>query len=368
LGIACSLVYSSSDYSGASTALGANGIPADAFARVFVLFGDRDQPPEIAECYDTKVADVLYTDVRGTGVLDPWRHANPTPVVGVFRGAVVNDALVAFGLGPDESSSPAVVRAPITADGVGEWSVFLGDALSGGPANPMLAFGGPAGYLLGGTVDLSADGGSCSQPVADSQYVPVDPATGDPGTTKPATPLSTLRSYVSTVAYGSTLYLIGGYDPSIGPLPTVEMAPIASDGSLGAYQKLADLPDGEGGTYDIESPSVCAGEGHLFVVGGDLGGDRSDVVLGSAIQPDGTLGPWAVFTSMPGTHYNGGCFVAGSRLYVLGGEGTTARKDTVMATTIAEDGSLATTWDTTSNPPLPFARSGFTVLTLPNNG
>jgi hypothetical protein len=90
------------------------------------------------------------------------------------------------------------------------------------------------------------------------------------------------------------------------------------------------------------------------------------VVLHAAVGADGKLGAWTVVTSMPSTHYNGGCFVAGGRLYVLGGEGATTRKDTVIMTSIAQDGTLDANWDTTSNPKLPFARSGFAVVAVPN--
>jgi hypothetical protein len=368
LGIACSLIYSGSDYSGSTAPLNGNGVPADALARVFVLFGHRDAPPEMTEWYDDQVADVIYADVRGSGVLDPWRHANPTPVVGSFRAGVVDGALVAFGIGPGGTACPSVVRAPLAADGVGEWSLFVGTTLPTTPSYPIVAFSGAAGYVLGGTVDLSADGGSSSQPVPEVYYTPIDPATGDLGANQTTTPLARLRTSVASLVHGSTLYLIGGYDSAVGQVPTVERTTIAADGSLGAFQQLADLPDGEGGLYAVEHPTLCAGEGHLFVVGGELGGARSDVVLHAAIQPDGTLGAWTVNTSMPGAHFSGGCFVAGSRLYVLGGDGSTARKDTVVMTSIGADGSLDPAWDTTSNPKLPFARSGFTLVAMPNNG
>lgn len=142
--------------------------------------------------------------------------------------------------------------------------------------------------------------------------------------------LMTSRKYHTAAVVGSYLYIIGGMGAG-GALSSVERASINPDGSLGTFAVVATLP-----APRAAHTSVVIGK-YLYILGGDDASNVLGSIVRATIDSDGTIGPWM---TLPGVvlqiprdgHQN---FVAGSYLYVMGGNEAAIERSTISA-----DGTL----------------------------
>ncbi len=113
------------------------------------------------------------------------------------------------------------------------------------------------------------------------------------------------------------------------------------------WNATSSLPEGRRGM------SLVYYNGYVYCIGGRPVGETGtthavDTVYYAAVNSDGSIGTWAVASSLPGARANGGAAAYDGRLYYWGGWGTdyTTHNDCYYAT-INPNGSLGT-WVTSS--------------------
>lgn len=118
-----------------------------------------------------------------------------------------------------------------------------------------------------------------------------------------ATPLPQARAFAAAVAAGpgnsvvtvpGELYVLGGLDPAGVATSGVYRAPVAPDGTLGAWTATTSLPQARFGH------AAAAFRGRVYVSGG-VGADglAATAVWSAPIHADGTLGGWTALADLP---------------------------------------------------------------------
>lgn len=132
--------------------------------------------------------------------------------------------------------------------------------------------------------------------------------------------------YPSAAAWNGWLYLTGGWNGA-SLTNAVHAARVNADGSLGAWQPLTALPEG---VYTHAAVS----NGVLYVLGGVVNGgtEIQSAVLGAPIAADGSIGAWGEESPLPQPLSNHGASMAEGRVIVTGGwTGTQATADAVTS-------------------------------------
>lgn len=184
-------------------------------------------------------------------------------------------------------------------------------------------------YVLGG----SGSGGALAS--VERAPIAVDGSLGAFATVS-STSLTVPRKLASTAVIGTWLYVFGG--KGTDTLRTVERAQIHLDGSLGAFAAVPDVA------------LVIAREGHTSAVIGDalfmIGGSGSTGPLNTLefalIRSDGSLGPFAPVSGVALTSSRTGhtSVVLGKQLYVIGGRNTSGALASVEQASINLDNTL----------------------------
>jgi N-acetylneuraminic acid mutarotase len=106
-------------------------------------------------------------------------------------------------------------------------------------------------------------GGSTGGTAQSTVYVsPAQTSGGNiTGSWTSTTAFTTARSGHMAVAYGATLYILGGYDGT-NYLSDVQYAPINSDGSIGSWKYGANLPQ------NVREGEGFAANGYMYIMGG----------------------------------------------------------------------------------------------------
>lgn len=321
--------------------------------------------------------------------------------------AIVGNSLYLIGDAATGQSSTSLVR--LSLDGGGKISSATADSIS--LPSPLESHTstvlGNTLYLIGGD-DGTFTAGSFSNRVVTA---PISPdGTLGALTTSVSTLPSAITAQTAAVT-GSYLYLIGGIDGTGHPVGTLMRAPIAQDGSLGAFvtsgtigarfghcsvaagqyvyviggrnvsnallasvEQFPIASDSSLGTSVIlPNGLTTARAGHscvvlgdfLYVIGGESGGVLASVER-AGINSDGTL---TAFTTLPISLTSGkvslAVFAIGSVLYAMGGSSGTATLATADRATIASDGTLGQfTLDSTI---LTIGRMRHTVVVIGND-
>lgn len=190
----------------------------------------------------------------------------------------------------------------------------------------------------------SCDRGVCQAMPGTGDASPIDAAPNDadaaidappqPLAWTETTPLPSPRILLCVAAFGNRLYASGGF---VAPTPKSEVvtAEIQSDGTLGAWTAVTQLPFANrwhGCAVDPTNPS-------LYIVGGSNGTTAKAEVLRATIDPvTGALGPWVPQVSLPAGRRGGGVVWTAGTLYVIMGEeadGFVLRDTVYRATTTA---------------------------------
>jgi hypothetical protein len=210
--------------------------------------------------------------INGDGTLGAFVAA---PSMGVARAqfavAVIGASVYAIG-GYNGSYLSSVERAPINADGtLGAFATVSGVTLTAGRTAYVLAVTGNAVYVVGG----DSPGGH----VGTVERAPI--ANGSLGTfaTVGGVALTTPRMLATGVVLGSSLYVLGGRNGSNTRLASIESAPIAADGTLGAFTTSTAVLTAP---HD-DAVSVVVGNS-TFTLGGSDGTNGYDTVEAAPIQ------------------------------------------------------------------------------------
>lgn len=160
----------------------------------------------------------------------------------------------------------------------------------------------------------------------------------------------------ASVVYNGTLYVIGGTVWGGGNLFSIQMSKLGATGSPGAFTSTTNLP---GARYGL---CAAAWNGFLYVAGGNGTSIFSDVQV-ARFNPDGTLGSFSPTTPLPRATHSHACVVAGGRFYLVGGydlAGQGSVGGSVHSAPINADGSLGAFVATASVP----GRSGHRAVVM----
>jgi len=251
-----------------------------------------------------------------------------------FTPVVVGGWLHVLGGTDGSNALNSIERAPINADGtIGSFDPAADLTLATARSGHTSVVIGPSLYVIGGT------GSSGTLDSVEQATINPDGSLGSFAVIPNATLAMARTGHTSTII-GNSIYVIGGAQRDGTKLSSIERAVIQPDGSLGPF---AIVPGVTLATARSGHTSEVIGN-TLYVIGGDAG---SAVPLGdlerAVIQPDGTLGP---FTAVSGVklvtvRHSHRSVVMGSGLYVLGGTGSAGVSGSVEYAPIAADGSLA---------------------------
>jgi hypothetical protein len=249
---------------------------------------------------------------------------------------VVGGAALAAG-SHDQSITNDVSVAPIQPDGtIGAWTA--GRPLPSGRAGQaMVAIGDTLIAVAGQTT------GSFLRTTALARVQ----SDGTLGEWTPGPVVPDGRFHIAGAAYNRWVYVSGGLAlrpmatvTGSEARPEVWGAQLGTDGTLGAWQVLTPLPEG------ISHHVSFVHEGYLFVAGG-LGGDPfqgMDVprrtVYRSRIATDGTLGAWEPVNEVPGPIGTHSYAIHHDRVYLFGGVAGTANSDVIYRAQLLPGGAL----------------------------
>jgi hypothetical protein len=158
---------------------------------------------------------------------------------------------------------------------------------------------------------------------------------------------ATARSGLASTVYNGFLYVVGGFSRQ-GTLDDIQYAPIRSDGTLGAWLTSPYHLNIARSNHRIEVLTTSSGTPYLAAVAGvgEIGNDtvHFDEIEAAPIAADGSIGAWKLCPF----HLKGGrsapaTVVAGRQLYVLGGWGDLLIEDVfkdVQHALIRDDGCV----------------------------
>ena len=277
------------------------------------------------------------------GTVGSWTATTALPTARILHSSVAHNGFIYVIGGTDGfvASMTEVSIAPINTDGtVGTWSTTTAlPSIRGRHAS--VAYDGFL-YVVGGEDENS-------NVVGDVFVAPLN-TDGSVGAWSTTTALPSGRRHPASVAYNGFLYSIGG---APGPLADVLVAPINADGSIGGWTATTSLSSGR------SLHTSLAYNGFIYVIGGT--GPASDVFV-APLNADGSVGTWTTTTALPSGRSWHSSVAYDGFLYVFGGQPSPYLTDVLVAP-INSDGSVGT-WSASTALP-----SGRRILTsLAYNG
>lgn len=161
---------------------------------------------------------------------------------------------------------------------------------------------------------------------------------------------NTARVRGAAIAANGYLYHIGGVDGAGTTLDTVQYAKLNADGTVGAWTSTTALPD------ERKQFQAVVNNGYLYVIGGRNDSSIQSTVYYAKLNTDGTVGSWSSGTALTNgaaARFTQGAVAYNGYIYIIGGfdSGVTSQS-TVYYIKANPDGTLASTWNTTSALPV----------------
>ncbi|HEY1814520.1 MAG TPA: hypothetical protein VGG74_19340 [Kofleriaceae bacterium] len=278
--------------------------------------------PQLFEPYEQT------TGARAGVVLAQGGYSPTVTVIGHYAYVIGGGDAVAG------TTTNVVQRAVINADGTIGAFTILATTLQTARAGHGAVVIGNRMYIIGGFAD------SVPLDSIEQATIAADGTLG-PFTTSTVT-LTTGRAELTTAVIGNYIYAIGGGTAGtpnpLDGLGSVERAPIAVDGTLGTFSVVSGV--------SLSSPrfghvSAVVGD-WLYVAGGTPGGSSYlSQIERAPIAADGTLGAFVVAGALSIDRWNPTSVVLGDAWFVVGGySGTNGNLGSVDRVTFAADGSV----------------------------
>lgn len=142
------------------------------------------------------------------------------------------------------------------------------------------------------------------------------------------------------------LIVTGGLSDT-GARQDVRVASVGAYGGLGAFSLVGSLPNKR-----VAHQAVVV-RNRLYVIGGtayapETPSGASNTVWHTAINSNGTLGPWQTTTPLPERLTDHAAVAIGDDIYVVGGQGPTEVSDRTHYATVNADGSISS-WQTSTD-------------------
>ena len=235
---------------------------------------------------------------------------------------VIGDAVFAFGGDGGDGVVATVERAPITADGLGDFAVVDGTALATARGSFTTALTRSSLYVAGG-----AGTDAIPRDDVEGAVVSGDGSVGDFGVDA-VVDLKERAGHAALLA-GHHAYVIGGEADT-----SVQEATVAADGRLGDF--LAQPPALR---VERRDHGFAIGRDHAYVVGGRAAADLATVEAAPLARGAG-LGAFAAAGALTAARAGAAYVASGSRLCALGGASASGVLATVECAAAADDGSL----------------------------
>ncbi len=247
--------------------------------------------------------------------------------------AVVGDALLVIGGANTAGKLGSIERAVIDPDGSLHPFTTVTQSLSTGRAGAAAIAAGGTLYVIGG------DTASGIKTTVESTPIAPDGTLGTFAATT-GVALASARAYFSAAVLGTTLYVVGGSGASGSDLLTIESAQLTPDGVLGSFS----LASGIGTTSARHSAASAIARDRWFLVGGSSDTGELASVEHGGIDNNGALAAFATLATQPlaAPRAEAGTVTIGDRLYYIGGADLTtlAYRTDVDSAVVQPDGSL----------------------------
>jgi N-acetylneuraminic acid mutarotase len=291
---------------------------------------------------------------------DPWQIENLMTEPRVALGVVLwNNYIYAMGGRGDNPYLNSVEYTVVTSTGsLGTWQTTT----SLGKARYALSATASAGriYAIGGFGWDPFNGESARKDV-EMALVQADHSLES---WTIATPMTTARARLATVVWKDHIYALGGSHDNM-PLHTVEWSTLQLDGSLGTWQSASRMTSAREGLA-----ATIMGD-YIYAIGGqynDSTGPHSlDTIERARINTDGSLDTWQEISKMQVPRFHPAAVISGNYLCVLGGSNESnggSYLNSVEISAINSDGSLGP-WQSAINMNLP--RVAFGAVQVQNN-
>ena len=267
-------------------------------------------------------------------VLGPDGSLGPFSLVPGLQLATARDSCSAIALGSSlyviggqaNVGFSSVEQAAIAADGsIGAFATAPALTLH----TPRVAY---ASLLVGNFLYLV--GGSNGSVLATVERASIDRGSQVSAFSAAAPALGTARHFAASAVIGGSYYVFGGFAGG-ADLKSIERAPIAPDGALGAFTAAGNLVQAR------HVAGVVVTGPFVYVLAGLSNADQNQTVERASINADGSVGPFAIVSGVTLSRTDFSPVVLGNTLYVIGGSNQTAGgENDVLASTIASDGSL----------------------------
>ncbi|MEK7625725.1 MAG: hypothetical protein AAB423_00005, partial [Patescibacteria group bacterium] len=248
---------------------------------------------------------VYYAKVGVDGTVGSWQtNANALPIaIGDNAAVVANGHVYVLG-GYNGSYLDTVYYAKLNADGsTGAWQTTTN--LPAVRHLPTAVTANGYIYLLGGK-----DSGSVFQ---NSVYYAKLNADGTVGSWATTNTFTTARDAHTSVTANGYIYVIGGENPALTPLTSVQYAQLNADGTVGSWSATTALSTALAG-----HASVVA-NGYIYAMGG-YNGTASSSVYYARLNSNGTIGSWTTATTtLPAARGFFSGVTTNGYLYTLGG-------------------------------------------------
>lgn len=268
------------------------------------------------------ISTAVYTSViNSDGSLGAWTSTTALPVAMYgYSIIVVKNRIYLFGGHNGSAALSTIYTTTINSDGtLGTWAIttplplILNGSLAVMIKNSVYLIGGDNGTTIKSTIYRASIYSDGSLGVWENIGSLVSP-------------LSTSLSIVTK----NRIYLVGGYN-GVSYNGNIYTALINSDGTFGTWTSAGSLPG------VLTATQVIVTKNRVHLLGGNTNGlltGNVSTVYTAPINSDGTLGTWET-----GSPINTACdwsqaIITSSRVYLLGGLGTTANLSTVQYTTI----------------------------------
>ncbi|MET0779604.1 MAG: hypothetical protein ABWY71_02095, partial [Candidatus Saccharimonadales bacterium] len=212
------------------------------------------------ECATAVVNDVQYAPLNADGTVGAWNTTSAMGTNRAFFKLVASNGYM-YALGGQSGTTAATALASTeraTINGVGTLAAWAADtSLGAGNERSGLDATAYNGFMY-------VTGGSNTAGTAQTTvyYSAINSGTGVLGAwTSNANQFPTGRSGHILVTYGSTMYILGGFDGT-NYLLDVQYAPIAANGSVGTWNDGTKLPQ------PVRQGAGFAANGYLYVFGG----------------------------------------------------------------------------------------------------
>jgi len=367
--VACGLAFAPGDFAESDTMPAvpdASPVPPDvapgdsgavdgdaSSTRIVVFAGRRD--PVAGEPGPVDVAETMRTTLSASGDLGPWTFDVPPPQSASWTRAVLSGERFLL-----QSRSVLLTVRFAGSNLVPEWRTLPAPGLPEGLMRP---------WLVSDDSLVVAGGQSEGLFTTNVFSAAIHPDGGVDGWQTVTSKLVKARGEVTLLRHGDFLYAIGGRDNGSSSAPgrdEVEVARFGADGALGPFAATTNLvdPAADAATFGVFAPTVTAGAGHLFVIGGQRSassGSTTDIAIAAKIdEATGELGAWRALPKLPAPMNGAAAVVASDSVLVFGGSLGSTFSDGVLALSIGPNGSFGTEWKKIGS--LPGPRAGLAAL------